>query len=90
MFQALAADDDTEIAHVGEIGQSHAAGLLDLAEHDVLIGTVQGLPLRHATLQRAPERGTDPIGIAPRQFIKQADRAKAAGGLQQRDNLLVP
>lgn len=64
--------------------------MLDLAEHDILVRAVQGFPFRHAPLQRAPERGTDAIWMAPRQFIEQADRAQARGGLQHRDDLLVP
>jgi hypothetical protein len=32
----------------------------------------------------------DTIGMAPRQFIEQADRAQARSGLQQPDDLLVP
>ena len=75
MFEALAADDGAEIADIGEIGQAHAAGPLDLAKHDVLVGAMQGFPFRHAPLQRAPEEGHGPIGIAPSQFIEQADIA---------------
>jgi hypothetical protein len=90
MFEAPATDDDAEFADIGEIGQAHAAGLPHLAKHDVPVGAMQGFPFRHAPLQRAPERGPDTIGMAPRQFIEQADRAQTRGGLQQRDDLLVP
>jgi len=90
VLEALTADDDPEIAHLGEIGQPHAAGLLDLAKHDVLVGAVQGFPFRHPPLQRASERRPDTIGIAPRQFIEQAERTQPRGRLQHHNDLLVP
>jgi hypothetical protein len=68
---------------LGEIGQAHATRLLDLAKHDVLVTAMQGFPFRHAPLQRAPQLGPDTIGMAPRQFIEQADRAQTRVGLQQ-------
>ena len=34
MDQGLARDGDAKIGHVGEVRQSHAAGLLNLAEND--------------------------------------------------------
>ena len=37
-------DGDAEIAHVGEVGQPHPAGLMDLAEDDLLLLAVQGAP----------------------------------------------
>ena len=60
--EVLATDDDAEITNIGEIGQAHAARLLDLAKHDVLVCVMQGFPFRHTPLQRAPE----PHGSADR------------------------
>jgi hypothetical protein len=90
MFQPLAADDNTETVRVGEVGQAHAARLLDLREHDIAIGAMQGFPLRDPPFQRAPERWPDAIGMTPFHLIEQSDGAKAGRGHQQRQDLLVP
>src|ERR1019366_3164934 len=44
MFQRLATDDDAKAIPVGEIGQAHAARLLDLREDDLEVGTVESFP----------------------------------------------
>ena len=45
---------DAEVAHVGEVGQAHPAGLVLLAEDDVPLGAMQRPPRPDAPLQRAP------------------------------------
>jgi hypothetical protein len=39
-----AGDGDAQIAHVGEVGQPDPAGLVDLAEDDLLLLAVQSAP----------------------------------------------
>ncbi len=55
MFERPVADHNTEIVDVGEVGQPHAAGLLDLRKDDVLVATVQGFPDRNSAFERASE-----------------------------------
>ena len=73
VLQLLATNDDAEAVRVGEVGQAHAARLLDLREHDIAIGAMQGFPLRDPPFQRAPERWPDAIGMTAFHLIEQGD-----------------
>ena len=90
MLQRLATDDDAKAVPVGEIGQAHAARLLDLRENDPEVGAVQGFPMGDSPFQGSPERGADALGMAPGQFVKQRDRAQAGRGSQEWHDLFVP
>jgi hypothetical protein len=90
MFQWLATDDDAKAIPVGEIGQAHAARLLDLWEDDVEVGTVQGFPMGDSPFQGSPERGSDALGMTPGQFVEEGDRAQAGRGRQKWYDLFVP
>ena len=90
VFQHLAANDDAQAVHVGEVGQAHSAWLLDLREHDISVGAMQGFPLRDPPFQRAPERWPDAIGMTPFHLVEQGNWAQAGGRHQQRQDFLLP
>jgi hypothetical protein len=51
VIEWLAGDGDVQGVHVGEVGGREVAGLVDLAEHDGLAGTVSGPPLPHPAFE---------------------------------------
>lgn len=55
VIERLTCDGDAERAHVGEVGQTQAAGLVLLAEDHVLFGAVERPPGVDAPLQRAAD-----------------------------------
>ena len=67
VIEALAGDGDGERVHVGEVGRGEVAGLVNLAEHDGLPGSMGGPPLSHAPLEGATVRIEEP----PRVFASQ-------------------
>ena len=44
VIEALFSDNNPELVHVGEIGQSEPPGLLGLPENDLLLFAMQGTP----------------------------------------------
>src|SRR5947209_17676088 len=64
MRQRDAGNRDAERVRVGEVGQAKAAGLVLLAEDDILFRADQSPPTPHALFQRAPDAWAD-LGIAP-------------------------
>ena len=89
VVERLAGDGDGKIAHVGEVGQAHAPGLVDLAEDDLLLGTVQGAPGSDPALEGAADAGAE-LGMAADDLLEEGDGPQARGGLEQRDDLAVP
>ena len=63
VVEAHTGDADAEVGHVGEVRQAGAAGLVGLAEDDVLLGPVQGAPGTDAALQ-GPTHARTEIGMA--------------------------
>lgn len=55
MDQRLARDGDAQIGHVGEIRQTHAAGLVNLAENDLPLGAVQRPPMADPAFKGPPD-----------------------------------
>jgi histidine ammonia-lyase len=51
MVQRLTGHLHPQVAHLGEVGQSHLTRLMHLAEHDLLIGTMLRTPSADASLQ---------------------------------------
>jgi len=76
VIQRDAGDADAEIGHVGEVRQSHPAGLVDLPEDDLLLRAMNGAPGADAALHRAPDAGVE-IGMTPPHLLKNADRSQA-------------
>ena len=76
MIQRDAGDADAEIGHVGEVRQSHPAGLVDLPEDDLLLWAMDGAPGANPALHRAPDARSE-IGMAPLHLLEDADRPKA-------------
>ena len=89
MLQRDAGDRDAERARVGEVGQAETAGLVLLAEDDVLLRAGQRPPGPHAPLQRAPDAGAD-LGMAPPDLFEHGNGADAGRRLQDRHDLGVP
>ena len=83
-------DGDTAFVGIGEVGQTHAARLLDLRKNHILTWVMQGFPGGDAPLQGPPRRGVDLAGMQAGQFDEQRDRAQSRGGSQQRHDLFVP
>ena len=81
-----AGDRDAEIGHVGEVGQPGAAGLVRLAEDDVLLLAVHGAPGADPALQGAADAGAE-IGMATDDLLEDRDRAQAGRGHEHRHDL---
>jgi len=75
-------DGDAGGIHVGEVRQADPPGLVDLAEDDLLLRTVQRPPGPDATLQGAPDADIE-LGVTPDHLLEQGDGTKAGGGLQE-------
>jgi hypothetical protein len=56
VIESLTGDGDVQRVHVGEVGRREIAGLVDLAKHDDLAGSVGGPPLPHAPFEGAAIR----------------------------------
>lgn len=78
---------DPQPTHVGEAGEADLAGFVGLAEDDLLLLTVDGLPGGDPALKLrripAPSSGRRPI--CPR----NRNRPHAGGGLQHRNDLAL-
>ena len=90
MVERRSGDGDAEFVRAGEVGQAHAAGLLDLREDHVLTWAMQDFPGGDAPFQGSPRRSVDPAGMQPGQFAEQRDRAQSRGRFEQGHDLFVP
>ena len=81
MRQRDAGNRDAERARFGEVGQVKTAGLVLLAEDDILFWADQRPPTPYAPLQRAPDAGAD-LGVAAPYLVKNCNGADAGGRFQ--------
>ena len=88
VIEPFARDRDAEIRHVGKIRQAHATGLVDLAEHHVLLRAMKRPPAADATLQRSPDTGGQ-VGMAALHLLEDRDGAQIRRRLQHRHDLAV-
>jgi hypothetical protein len=88
VVERQAADSDAGAAHVGEVRQAEAAGLMHLSEDDLLLLAVDGAPGPHAPLQRAANAAAQ-FGMPPQHLLEDGDRANARRRLQHRHHLGV-
>jgi hypothetical protein len=63
---------------------------MDLREVNVALGTIQGTPLTHSTLQGTQHARVVLARMAALQLLQQRDRVKQDVGLQQRHDLSIP
>src|SRR3990172_1652076 len=89
MVERNAGNRDAEPARVGEVGQAEAAGLVLLAEDDILLRASQRPPSPHAPFESAPDAGAD-LGMAPPDLFEHGDRADAGRRLQDRHDRAIP
>ena len=78
-----------KIAHVGEVGQAHAARRMLLAEDHLPLRAMQRAPAPNAPLQRAAHAGAE-FGMPAAQLLEHGDRPQAGRRLQHRHDLAVP
>ena len=88
VIERLAGDGDAGAAHVGEIRQADAAGLMHLPEDDLLLLAVDGAPGADAPLQRAANAVAQ-FGMTPQHLLEDGNRPNAGRRLQQRHDLGV-
>ena len=89
MVERHVGDGDAEVAHVGEIGQSQPAGLMDLAEDDVPVGTVDRPPGPDAALQGAAHAVAE-RGMAALDRLEHGDLPQCRCGGEHGNDLFVP
>jgi hypothetical protein len=82
-------DRDAEFAHGGEVGQTHPARRVLLAEDHISVGTVESPPSSDAALQGSAHSQGDP-GISTANLLEDGHRADAGCGLQHRHDIAVP
>ena len=88
MGQRLASNGDAKIGHVGEIGQTHATGLLNLAENDLPLGPVQGPPVADTTFEGPPD-ALAKFRVAAQNFREDGHRSQTRCRFQHRHDLCV-
>jgi hypothetical protein len=88
VIEGDAADGDVEVAHVGEVGQAHAAGFMGLAENHLALGAMQGTPGANAPLQSAADAMPE-FRMAPDHLLVDRDGPQAGRRLQHRHDLLL-
>ena len=71
VVERRAGDGDGEIAHLGEVGQTHAPRFVDLAKDDLLVRAMDGAPGADPTLQ-GPAHARAELGIAPQNLLEMA------------------
>jgi hypothetical protein len=71
VIERLAGDGDVQRVHVREVRRGQIAGLVNLAEHDGLAGSVEGAPLPHATLKGAAMRIEEPARVLAPQPVEE-------------------
>ena len=84
VYEVPAADDDAETADIGEIGQAHPAGLLDLAKHDGPPSTGTGACRRGPPILASPPSRCEALhSAAPPSaaiFVRQHARQELTEG----------
>ena len=86
MIERRPRDGDAELAHIGEVGQSDPAGLMCLAEDNLLLVPVDRAPGLNPPLQSATNPGSE-IGMAPEHLLEDRDGSQAGRHLQHRYDL---
>jgi hypothetical protein len=89
MHESGAGDRHTELADVGEVGQSLQTGRVLLAENHVLVRAVQSSPHPDPPLQRAAN-AVSQLGVTTHELPEDADRPQTRRGLEHRHDLAVP
>ena len=89
VIKRLARDGDHQVAHVGEVRQAHPPGLVDLAEHHLLLRPEQRPPGADPALH-GPAHAIAQLGVATPDLLEDRHRPKSRRRLQQRDDLAVP
>ena len=89
MRQRLACDRHAEFARIGEVGQSHPARRMLLAEHHLPLHAVHRAPGPDAPLQCSAHSRAQ-ARMPAQQFLENGDRAQARRGLQHADDLAFP
>ena len=89
VIQLLPGHGDGQISHIGEVRQPHAAGLVHLAEHHLLLGPEQGAPGPDAALHGSAHAGTE-VRMAAGNLLEDRHRPQAGGSLEHRHDLAVP
>lgn len=90
MVEGRTGDRDAELGHVGEVGLALLAGDVKLAEDDLTLGAVHGLPGTDAALEGAAPSRPVVIGMQPVQFLAERDRPQPRHGFQERHHVRGP
>ena len=88
-IQQLAGNGDAEIGDLGEVRQAHAARRMLLADDHLPIRAVHRPPRPNPPLKRAPRPGAQ-FRVPTAKFIENCDRPQSGGGLQHRQNFVLP
>ena len=89
VVERRAGDGDGEIAHLGEVGQTHTPRFVDLAKDDLLVRAVDGAPGADPTLQ-GPAHTRAELGMAPQNLLENGDRPQPWRRLEDRHDLTLP
>lgn len=76
MVEGLPGNEDTEIAHVGEIRQTEPARLVMLAEDHLLLGTIDRPPGANAPFHGPPDARIK-IGVTAPYLLEHRHRPQA-------------
>jgi hypothetical protein len=87
--QGFARNGDAKRRHVGEVGQTHAARRVLLAEHHIAARTMKRPPSRDAALQGPAHPGGE-LRMAPADLLEHRDGAQAGSGRKHRHDLALP
>ena len=82
-------DGDGEIAHLGEVGQTHTPRFVDLAKDDLLVRAWMAAPGADPTLQ-GPAHTRAELGMAPQNLLENGDRPQPWRRLEDRHDLTLP
>jgi len=82
VIESPAGDRDVQRVHVGEVGGREIAGVVDLAEHDGLLGPVGRPPLPHATFKSATVRIEELTRVLAPQPVEKRLGEQARLGLE--------
>ena len=88
MIQRGAGDRDADIAHVGEVRQSHATRLMGLAEDHFLFLAISCPPGSNPTFKR-PANARNQFRVTPQQLLIDGHSSKSWRRLQHRHDLLI-
>lgn len=88
MFQRDTGHGDIQAAHLGEVGQAEATGLVYLTEHDVTLLAMECAPVANTSLQCSAHVAREVV-TAPNHLVQYGHGPDTRRGLQQRDDLGV-